>query len=177
MRAHDPWAPTIDAFFKQVEQASGRIFVSVVTFSEIEDGFYKHFGQQPASQPAAQERQRIERFFLDHPPLPIDRHTVEPYARIRAAIFAKYGTIKSMGAVKERVPEDLRLAGKVLGIDERDLLIAATAVQYNLVLVTADGQAGMLRIIKVAQELAAQSVLTPLHVHRIEFPASAAPGC
>lgn len=63
-----------------------------------------------------------------------------------------------------------------MGIDERDLLIAATAAQYNLVLVTADGQAGMLRIIEVAQELAAQGVLTPLPVHRMEFPPSSAPG-
>ena len=178
MRAHDSRAATIEAFLEQVKQASGRIFVSVITLTEIEDGFYKHFGQQPASDHASQERQRIERFFLEHPPLPVDQHTVEPYARIRAGVFAKYSTPKGKGSgVRERVPEDLRVSGKELGIDERDLLIVATAAQYNLVLVTCDGQAGMLRIIEVARDIASQGVLTQLRVHTIEFPPSAAPAC
>ena len=112
------------------------------------------------------------------PPLPVDQHTVEPYAQIRAGVFAKYSTPKGKGSgVRERVPEDLRVSGKELGIDERDLLIVATAAQYNLVLVTCDGQAGMLRIIEVARDIASQGVLTQLRVHTIEFPPSAAPAC
>jgi len=51
------------------------------------------------------------------------------------------------------VPEDRfeRITGKQLGIDERDLLIASVAIQYGLVLVTADKK--MKPIIDAAQEL------------------------
>lgn len=45
------------------------------------------------------------------------------------------------------------MSGKSLGIDERDLLIASIAVQYNLILATNNQNEGMKRIEKTAQKL------------------------
>jgi predicted nucleic acid-binding protein len=46
-----------------------------------------------------------------------------------------------------------RESGKLLGIDERDLLIASVAVQYNLILATCDKNQGMRNIEEAAAEL------------------------
>ena len=80
-------------------------------------------------------------------------------ALIRAQLWRDYGTPKNKkrGGYKEIVPEDLveRVFGKSLGIDERDLLIASIAVQYNLLLATNDQNQGMKRIEEAAQKLEA----------------------
>jgi predicted nucleic acid-binding protein len=88
--------------------------------------------------------------------LGIDDNTVEPYSLIRSQIWHDHATPKGGGNThKEKQPEDLtdRVSGKSLGIDERDLLIASTAAQYGLVLVTNDSNEGMKRIESAAQKL------------------------
>lgn len=108
----------------------------------------------------------VRAFFADYPHhLPVDDNTVEPYALIRAQLWRDYGTTKSRGGSKERVPEELveRVSGKSLGIDERDLLIASVAVQYNLVLATNDQNSGMKRIEESARKLKAAG--KPVHLH------------
>ena len=70
----------------------------------------------------------------------ISRSTVEPYGRLRALVFGKWGTRDKRNRVKERWPEELRdmTTARELGIQENDLWIAALAIEYNLVLVTHD---------------------------------------
>ena len=54
--------------------------------------------------------------------------------------------------------------GKELGIDERDLLIASVAAQYNLVLATIDQNEGMKRIEAAAASLAAKGSRIALRI-------------
>ena len=99
----------------------------------------------------------MRQFFVEYPlHLGIDDNTVEPYSLIRSQIWHDHATPKGSGSAhKEKQPEDLtdRVTGKSLGIDERDLLIASTAAQYGLVLVTNDNNEGMRRIEKAAYKL------------------------
>jgi tRNA(fMet)-specific endonuclease VapC len=70
----------------------------------------------------------------------VDKHTVEPYSDIRAALFNQYGPRDKKGKVKKVHPESLvdRTTSKELGVQENDIWIAAIAVEYNMVLVTED---------------------------------------
>jgi predicted nucleic acid-binding protein len=112
----------------------------------------------------------VRQFFIDYPfHLGIDDNTVEPYALIRSQIWHDYATPRGSGAAhKEKQPEDLtdRVSGKSLGIDERDLLIASTAAQYGLVLVTNDSNEGMKRIEKAAQTLELEGKPVQLRIER-----------
>jgi predicted nucleic acid-binding protein len=127
------------------------VFLPVIAIAEIEFGMTKTKTPDPAQQAA------VRQFFSDYPlHLGIDDNTIEPYAMIRAQIWHDHATPKGSGSShKERVPEELieRISGKSLGIDERDLLIAATSAQYGLVLVTNDHNEGMKRIEQAAQRL------------------------
>ena len=128
------------------------VFLPVIAIAEIE------FGMVKTKAPDAAQQAAVRQFFTDYPfHLHIDDNTVEPYALIRAQIWRDHATPKgtSGSAHKEKQPEDLteRVSGKSLGIDERDLLIASTAAQYGLVLITNDSNEGMKRIEKAAQTL------------------------
>jgi predicted nucleic acid-binding protein len=128
------------------------VFLPVIAIAEIE------FGMVKTKAPDAAQQAAVRQFFADYPlHLGIDDNTVEPYALIRAQIWHEHATPKgsSGSAHKEKQPEDLtdRISGKSLGIDERDLLIASTAAQYGLVLVTNDSNEGLKRIEKAAQTL------------------------
>jgi predicted nucleic acid-binding protein len=127
------------------------VFLPVIAVAEIE------FGMVKTKTPDAVQQAAVRQFFADYPfHLGIDDNTVEPYALIRSQIWHDHATPKGPGgAHKEKQPEDLtdRVSGKSLGIDERDLLIASTAAQYGLVLVTNDSNEGMKRIEKAAQAL------------------------
>jgi len=82
-------------------------------------------------------------------------------------LWRDHGTRKGR-RYKEKVPEDLveRVSGKSLGIDEKDLLIASVAVQYNLILATNDQNPGMKRIEEAARKL--EAAQEPVHM-RIEY--------
>lgn len=88
----------------------------------------------------------------------IGKHTIEPYYRIRAGLFKKYGHIKlgrtkSGKLIKEKQPEELigSTFAKSLGIQENDLWMVAIAVQYDLILVSGDKK--MEKLLQVAKEL------------------------
>ena len=138
---------------KQRFQALGDapVFLPVIAIAEIE------FGMVKTKTPDAFQQAAVRQFFADYPlHLGIDDNTIEPYALIRSQIWHHHATPKGSGSAhKEKQPEDLtdRVSGKSLGIDERDLLIAATAAQYGLVLVTNDSNEGMKRIESAAQKL------------------------
>ena len=127
------------------------VFLPVIAIAEIE------FGMVKTTIPDATQQAAVRQFFIDYPlHLGIDDNTVEPYALIRSQIWHDHATPRGTGgAHKEKQPEDLteRVSGKSLGIDERDLLIAATAAQYGLVLVTNDSNEGMKKIERAAQKL------------------------
>ena len=134
------------------------VFLPVIAIAEIE------FGMVKTKTPDAAQQAAVRQFFVDYPlHLGIDDNTVEPYSLIRSQIWHDHATPRGSGSAhKEKQPEGLidRVSGKSLGIDERDLLIASTAAQYGLVLVTNDNNEGMKRIEKAAQslELAGKSV-------------------
>lgn len=161
---NDPRYAGVLKNFQTIKQ--GPVFLPVIGIAEIEFGIARYAG---SSEKAKQE---VQKFFADYPHhLPVDDNTVEPYALIRAQLWRDYGTKKRRGSgTKEKVPEELieRVSGKSLGIDERDLLIASVAVQYNLVLVTNDQNSGMKRIEEAAKKLEAEG--KPVHLQIAYWP-------
>jgi predicted nucleic acid-binding protein len=150
----------ISANFQSIRP--GSIFLPVIAIAEIE------FGMMRSSASNEEQKKGLRDFFTQYPlHLPIDDNTIEPYAMIRAQLWRDHGTRKRR-RYKEKVPEDLveRVSGKSLGIDERDLLIVSTAVQYNLILATNDQNIGMKRIEEAARKLGAAGA--PVHL-RIEY--------
>jgi len=129
-----------------------RVMLPVIAIAEIE------FGIAKAGRKLSDElRDVLRKFFESYPlHLGIDDNTVEPYSLIRAELWKKHATKTKGKRHKEKIPEDLfeKVTGKELGIDERDLLIASVAIQYGLVLVTADRK--MKPIIDAARELEMQ---------------------
>jgi predicted nucleic acid-binding protein len=159
----DPRHTGVFSNFQAAKQ--GPIFLPVIAIAEIEFGIARYAGASET------EKQMVRTFFADYPyHLPVDDNTVEPYALIRAQLWREYGTTKSRGGSKEKVPEELadRVSGKSLGIDERDLLIASVAVQYNLVLATNDQNSGMKRIEEATQKLEAEG--KPVHLQIAYWP-------
>jgi predicted nucleic acid-binding protein len=146
------------------ELGDAPVFLPVIAIAEIE------FGMVKTKTPDATQQAAVRQFFVDYPlHLGIDDNTVEPYALIRTQIWRDHATPKGVGgAHKEKQPEDLteRVTGRALGIDERDLLIASTAAQYGLVLITNDSNEGMKRIENAAQKLELDG--KPVHL-RIEL--------
>jgi len=146
-RPTDPRFGSVRDRLKAVSPAP--IMLPVIAIAEIE------FGMAKAEHPDLKQQQEMRAFFAKYPlHLGIDDNTVEPYALLRAQIWRTHGTPEKRGHAEKR-PEDLRdrVTGKALGIDERDLLIASVASQYNLVLATLDQNEGMKRIEAAAIEL------------------------
>lgn len=157
----DPRHLGVSVSFQAVKQ--GPVFLPVIAIAEIESGIARYTGTRE------EEKRAVRNFFLEYPlHLPIDDNTIEPYALIRAQLWRDHGTKKNRGGYKEKVPEELveRISGKSLGIDERDLLIASIAVQYNLILATNDQNQGMKRIEESTRKLEADG--KPAHL-RIEY--------
>jgi predicted nucleic acid-binding protein len=129
--------------------ASELVMLPVIAIAEIE------FGMAKAENPDELQKASLRRFFSDYPlHLGIDDNTIEPYSLVRAELWKLYATPKKRGH-KEKIPEDLfdSVTGRQLGIDERDLLIASVAIQYNLTLATTDRNQGMLNIERAATSL------------------------
>lgn len=139
------------AKLESLKTAGARIALPVIAMAEVEFGLAKQAFPDPA------EIESIRKFWKDHPlHVPIDDGTIEPYALIRAEIFRRHATAKPTGrSYKEKLPEDLcdRVSGKKLEIDERDLLIASVAAEYNYVLVANDEGGCMTRIKEAADSL------------------------
>lgn len=134
------------------------VLLPVIAIAEIE------FGMAKTERPDEKQQAELRAFLASFPlPLPFDRHTVEPYAQVRAELWRRHATAKSRGH-KEKLPEELtdRTTGKELGIDERDLMIASVAIQYNLILATVDRNPGMSRIEEAAMALESQGA--PVHL-------------
>ncbi|MBN1509766.1 MAG: type II toxin-antitoxin system VapC family toxin [Sedimentisphaerales bacterium] len=140
MRPKDPRYPRVKARFDGL--GASPVYLPVIAIAEIE------YGMAKAESPDERQRDAVRRFFEEYPiHLGVDDNTVEPYALIRSQLWKDCAT-KLGGKHKEKLPEELihRESGKLLGIDERDLLIASVAAQYNLVLATCDRNQGMTAI-------------------------------
>jgi predicted nucleic acid-binding protein len=148
-----PQAPKYSVVKSHLTRAADNlVMLPVVAIAEIE------FGMAKSETPDESQKAALRRFFSDYPlHLGVDDNTIEPYSLVRAALWRLYATPKKRGH-KEKIPEDLfdRITGRELGIDERDLLIASVAIQYNLVLATADRNQGMLSIERAATSLEAK---------------------
>ncbi|MCX5646021.1 MAG: type II toxin-antitoxin system VapC family toxin [Phycisphaerae bacterium] len=148
MRPKDPRYPQVKARFDGL--GASPVYLPVIAIAEIE------YGMAKADRPDEQQRNAVRCFFADYPiHLSINDDTVEPYALIRAQLWKDCAT-RIGSKHKEKLPEELvdRESGKLLGIDERDLLIASVAAQYNLVLATCDQNPGMTAIDAAAARLA-----------------------
>ena len=157
-RPSDPRYSGISANFQAIHP--GPVFLPVIAIAEIE------FGMMLSSSLNQEQKRALRDFFAQYPHhLSIDDNTIEPYAMLRAQLWREHGTRKRRG-YREKVPEALaeRVSGKSLGIDERDLLIASIAVQYNLTLATNDQNAGMKRIEAAAQQLEVYGELAHLDI-------------
>jgi tRNA(fMet)-specific endonuclease VapC len=125
------------------------VFVSAVTVGEVAYGL----GVSPAIDPSrhAVVREAMAAYEI----LPIDRHTAEVYGWIRAMLFGQYSPRDRRGRLQTKAPEDLvePTTGKALGIQENDLWIVSTAVQYDLRFITNDQAEGMRRILLAANHL------------------------
>ena len=123
----------IRAFLQSV--AESPTWVSTVVLGEVEYGLKTVPKVDEARQ--AEVRRQMARFPLI---LDVNKHTIEPYSDLRAALFKKFSPKNRRGRLKVKWPEDLRdrTSAKELGIQENDLWIAAQAIQYNLVLITGD---------------------------------------
>jgi len=149
------------ARLKSAAEKGARILLPVVSIAEIE------FGLQLGGKPDSEQAQAIRCFFKEYIHIPFGDDTVEPYALIRARLFQNHGTPKgTRKSRREKRPEELkdRVSGRELGIDERDLLIASAAVQFNCVLVTDDTNEGMRHIREAADTLLAEGKPTRLRV-------------
>jgi predicted nucleic acid-binding protein len=134
MRPKDPRYPQVEARFDGL--GASPVYLPVIAIAEIE------YGMAKAENPDERQRDAVRQFFREYPiHLPVDDNTIEPYALIRARL-------RKDCPGKGNLPEEWvhRESGKLLGIDERDLLIASVAAQYSLVLATCDQNRGMTAI-------------------------------
>jgi len=157
----DPRYAGIRAKFDAIKH--GPVFLPVIAIAEIEFGLDIGANNQ-------EQTKALRNFFSEYPHhLPVDDHTVEPYALLRGQIWRDHATLRKSGrGYEEKLPEKLtdRVTGQSLEIDERDLLIASVAVQYRLVLATNDSRGGMKRIDQAARKL--EQSMKPIHL-RIEY--------
>jgi predicted nucleic acid-binding protein len=147
---------------------SSYIFLPTMAVAEIQDGMARvdAVGKVlPAS--ALAQRASLQRFFNNDygAHFPFDDGAIEAYSLIRSRLWVEYSTKVGRKTV-EKLPEELRdrPTGKLLGIDERDLIIVCTAMAYGCTLATLDLNPGMQIISKVAKDLEVEGKLKKLHM-------------
>ncbi|MBL7208767.1 MAG: PIN domain-containing protein [Dehalococcoidia bacterium] len=124
----------------------GIVYICPIAVSEIEYGL-------KVAPSIDSDRQLIVRSAMaQYECLDIDYYTSEPYSDIRANLFKKYSPRDRRNRLTMKRVEDLiePTTGKELGIDENDLWIVSTAVEYNLVFITRDQKGSMKRIVEAA---------------------------
>jgi predicted nucleic acid-binding protein len=161
---HDPERVKTDQQCQRIADQFGKIssshiFLPTISIAEIEFGLAL---VDPAtlSPKAEAHRKAIRAFFDEFAHCGIDDNIIEPYILIRSQLWKTHAHPKpnksaGRGNFVEVLPEELfdNQAGKLLGIDEKDLLIFCTALQFNYKFVTCDSRIGMTRIIEAANAL------------------------
>jgi predicted nucleic acid-binding protein len=122
------------------------VVISPVTVAEVE------YGLQVSPNLDESRKREIRHAISQFHVLPINQHTVHPYAEIRARLFSTFAPRDHRGRVRRKTVEDLidMTTGKHLGITENDLWIVSNAVQHDAHFVTGDGASGMIRIVDAA---------------------------
>lgn len=130
------------------------VWVSIIVFGEIEYGLKIRAGLEENFKKIIRNNMLLFLPYL----LNIDKHTIEPYSDLRAALFQEYSPRDKRDKIKVKWPEDLidKTSAKELGVQENDIWIAAQAIQYNLTLITNDY---MRRLEEVSKQLS-----FPLHL-------------
>jgi tRNA(fMet)-specific endonuclease VapC len=99
------------------------IFTSVIVRGEL-----IHMAKQ--SQQKDRNLALVSEFFQGIRVYSVDNYTADIYGEIKAALIAKFGAKQKS---KQRVVKI-----RDIGFDDNDIWIAATALQYNLTIVSAD---------------------------------------
>ncbi len=112
-----------------------RVYISRFVVAEILYGHKVFAGSDPSRRKIIEDKMRAFPLVKD-----VDKHTVEPYSDIRAALFGKYGDRDREGRMKKKRPESLvdETTSEQLQIQENDLWMAAIAVQHNMGFVSDD---------------------------------------
>lgn len=131
-KSSDPRVEIIKSKLESLPQGS-KVFFSVITLGEVAYGLELVDNQNSVA------IKEILDFLKSQMILEINSEiATENYSKVRARLFEKYGPRERKGK-KKRVEEWMDLTtSKALGIQENDLWIVATALHYNLILVTAD---------------------------------------
>lgn len=135
----------IDAV-RQPDPESGYVpcfFISVITLGEIV------YGARVNPAPDGDKQRAYEQFIHVESPMVLDltRQVAECYGDLRAWLFENCSP--RVGRTRARRPEQLiqPSTSEQLGIDENDLWIAASAMTYNLVLVTHDSRGNLRKVL------------------------------
>jgi predicted nucleic acid-binding protein len=108
---------------------SSYVVLPVMAIAEIEDGMARvdAAGTLLTARAVAQ-RAALRKFFsVDYPQhFAFDDNSIESYSLIRARLWIDFANIRGRKFI-EKLPEELRdrPTGKLLGIDERDLIIVS----------------------------------------------------
>ena len=140
----DMGSPSHGAVLRRLNNlGDGLVFVSVVSFGEVE------YGLAAAPKIVLSRQETVRTAMGSYRVRDVNRHTAKVYGEIRGDLFRKYSPRDRRGRLTAKWVEDLieRTTGKELGIQENDLWILSTAKQHNLVLVTMDR---MRRLVEVA---------------------------
>ena len=125
-----------DAFLHKVKASNGRIYLSRVALAEVEFGFELNPNIDVTT------KQQMNTGMAAYQILDIGKHTVSPYAQIRAALFDKKCPRNKKKQIKTNLRPEFFTAlsptAYELGIQENDLWMAAIAVERNMTLVTQD---------------------------------------
>ncbi len=129
--------PKVREFIDSMDPRGDHTYVCPVAIGEIK------WGYEICLEHDEERKTELLRRLRRLPVINIDKHTTDPYARVRAALFRKYGTPeqkRGLKKIREKRPEELidRSTAKSLGIQENDLWLVACALQHNMTFVTSD---------------------------------------
>lgn len=111
-----------------------RLFISVITLGEIEQG------HRSAQTPNASVQSEYMTFVREQCPEPLEitTHVSDPYGQLKAWLFNKFSDKKKRTRTERAKQIVDPMPARELGADENDIWIAAQAMTLNLVLVTHD---------------------------------------
>ena len=123
------------------------LFISMFTIAEVE------YGLRLNSSLTVDQKNLIRHNLGSFKVLPTDSIIYTPYADIKSVLFERFAPKTASGG-RTKYVEDLLdgVTGKMLGVQEMDLWIVATAVHHDLKLVTGDIK--MRRVVEAAGHLA-----------------------
>ncbi|MUG97283.1 PIN domain-containing protein [Scytonema sp. UIC 10036] len=104
-------------------RSASDIGISIITYGEL-------LYMSEKSEQQAKNRAAVQAFLIDIDLYFIDEETAIFYSQLKAAVFERF-------APKDKSKRRSTSVGD-LGFDDHDLWIAATAIQHNLILVSAD---------------------------------------